>query len=676
MSSQTNPLLETNKLPPFQAIRPEHIQPAVEAMLAKNRQALKLLLQQKKPWDWSNLAAPLEQWEDQLEQLWSPVSHLHSVMNTDELREAYTQCLPMLTEYATEIGQNRTLFEAYQQLAQAPGFALLAKAQRTSVENALRDFSLSGVALDEDKREQFGAIKKRLAELSTIFSNNVLDATHGWQKHITDSTELSGVPETSLKNYQQAADAKNIEGYLLTLDVPAYLPIMQYCDNATLRAELYKAYTTRASDQGPNAGQWDNSELMVEILQLRQQLASLLDFESYVDYSLATKMAETPSQVFGFLNDLAEKSLAVARGEFAELEAFAHSQGSESLQASDVAYYSERLRLQKYAISQEELRPYFPAEKVIAGLLEITGRLFDLEFSQQPEFDSWHGDVKFFHVSRGGQLIAKFYLDLYTRENKRGGAWMADCRVRRLLPSGELQLPVAFLTCNFSAPTADTPSLLTHNEVTTLFHEFGHGLHHMLTKINCAAVSGINGVPWDAVELPSQFLENWCWEKESIGLISGHYKTGEQLPDQLLEKMLKAKNFQAGMQMLRQLEFALFDLNIHSEKDCDIKRVLETIRQRLSVYPVPAFNRFQHSFSHIFAGGYAAGYYSYKWAEVLSADAFSRFEEEGIFCLQTAQEFLQQILEKGGSETPMQLFSNFRGREPKGDALLRHCGIN
>lgn len=672
----SNPLLDASELPPFHAIRAEHVVPAIETMLAENRQRIGQLLQAGKNYDWDSLVAPLEEWEDQLQQVWSPVSHLNGVMNSDALREAYDRCLPMLSEYGTELGQNQYLFSAYQQLQQSPGFSQLDKPRQTSIEHALRDFHLSGVALDKPNREQFGVIKKRLAELSTRFSNNVLDATQGWQKLITDATQLSGVPATSLKNYQQAAAAKGLEGYLLTLDIPAYLPVMQYCDDAKLRAELYCAYTTRASNQGPNAGQWDNSELMAEILKLRQQLATLLGFEDYTDYSLATKMAETSTQVFGFLNDLAEKSLPVARQEFAELQAYARSLGAEDLQASDVPYYSEKLRLQKYAISQQELRPYFPAEKVITGMFEITERLFGLNFTEQAGFDSWHPDAKLFHVSWGGKLIAKFYLDMYARERKQGGAWMANCRSRRRRLSGELQLPVAYLTCNFSMPTADTPSLLTHNEVTTLFHEFGHGLHHMLTRIDCAAVSGINGVAWDAVELPSQFLENWCWEKEAILLISSHYQTGEPLPSELLEKMLKAKNFQVGMQMIRQLELALFDLSIHSEKDCEIQAVLDQLRQRLLVYPVPAYNRFQHSFSHIFAGGYAAGYYSYKWAEVLSADAFSRFEAEGIFNPQTAQDFLQHILEKGGSENPMQLFENFRGREPRVDALLKHSGIS
>ncbi len=676
MSSQSNPLLEQHPLPPFSAIKPEHIEPALKTVLAENRQQLAALLQQDEIPSWDNLAAVLEDLNDRIECLWSPVSHLNAVMNSDALRAVYARCLPLLVDYATALGQNKPLFDRYQQWFDSAELRQLNRAQLTTIENTLRDFTLSGVALDDSKREQFGQIKKRLADLATQFSNNVLDATHGWQKHIGDLERLSGVPETALQNYRQAARAQQLDGYLLTLDVPAYLPIMQYADNAALREELYQAYTTRASAEGPGAGQWDNSELMEEIIRLRQQLASLLGFSDYVEYSLATKMAESAGQVFEFLHDLAQRSLPVARKEFSELQAFATSLGRTDIVASDVAYYSEKLRLKKYAISQEELRVYFPAEKVISGLFEITGKLFNLAFEQQQIFDSWHPEVKFFHITRDGKLLAKFYLDLYARENKRGGAWMADCRVRRRLPSGELQLPVAFLSCNFSAPTDDTPSLLTHNEVTTLFHEFGHGLHHMLTKIDCAAVSGINGVAWDAVELPSQFLENWCWEKTAIPLISAHYQSGEPLPNALLEKMLQAKNFQSGMQMLRQLEFALFDLRIHSGNTGGIQHELDQVRDQLALYPLPSFNRFQHSFSHIFAGGYAAGYYSYKWAELLSADAFSRFQQEGIFCEKTAEDFLQHILEKGGSETAMKLFIDFRGREPNADALLRQAGIS
>lgn len=669
---------DTSPLPVFSNIKPEEIESKLDQKLAENRQRISELLQVIQQPDASFLNA-MEQWDDELDQLWSPISHLHGVKNSSELREAYNACLPKLTEYATEMGQNKHLYNAYQTLAESDAYLELSVAQQKAVDNALRDFQLSGIALEDDQQRRFGDIKKRLAELSTQFSNNVLDATHGWHKQVDHVEDLAGIPDSAVASYRQAAKAKSQQGYVISLDIPSYLPLMQYCDNASLRREMYTAYTTRASDQGPNAGQWDNSVLMDEILSLRHELSLLLGFENYAQRSLATKMSETPEQVELFLLDLAEKSLPVARQDFVELQTFASEQGLAQLEAWDVPYYSEKLRLKKYALSQEELRPYFPADKVIDGMFTIVGKLFNLEFSPLNSIDSWHPDVKFFQVLRDGNVIAKFYLDIFAREQKRGGAWMADCRVRRKLSSGEIQLPVAFLTCNFTPPSATAPSLLTHNEVTTLFHEFGHGLHHMLTEIDCAAVSGINGVPWDAVELPSQFLENWCWEKEAIPLISGHYQTGEVLPDDMLEKMLAARNFQAGLIMVRQLEFALFDMKIHGEYSVDhprsIQTVLDEVRGKLAVYAIPDFNRFQHSFGHIFAGGYAAGYYSYKWAEVLSADAFSKFEADGIFNRSTGEKFLTEILQQGGSHEPSVLFRNFMGRDPNVDALLRHNGI-
>ena len=669
---------DTSPLPVFSNIKPEEIESKLDQKLAENRQRISELLQVIRQPDASFLNA-MEQWDDELDQLWSPISHLHGVKNSSELREAYNACLPKLTEYATEMGQNKHLYNAYQTLAESDAYLELSVAQQKAVDNALRDFQLSGIALEDDQQRRFGDIKKRLAELSTQFSNNVLDATHGWHKQVDHVEDLAGIPDSAVASYRQAAKAKSQQGYVISLDIPSYLPLMQYCDNASLRREMYTAYTTRASDQGPNAGQWDNSVLMDEILSLRHELSLLLGFENYAQRSLATKMSETPEQVELFLLDLAEKSLPVARQDFAELQTFASEQGLAQLEAWDVPYYSEKLRLKKYALSQEELRPYFPADKVIDGMFTIVGKLFNLEFSPLNSIDSWHPDVKFFQVLRDGNVIAKFYLDIFAREQKRGGAWMADCRVRRKLSSGEIQLPVAFLTCNFTPPSATAPSLLTHNEVTTLFHEFGHGLHHMLTEIDCAAVSGINGVPWDAVELPSQFLENWCWEKEAIPLISGHYQTGEVLPDDMLEKMLAARNFQAGLIMVRQLEFALFDMKMHGgysvEHPQSIQTVLDEVRGKLAVYSIPDFNRFQHSFGHIFAGGYAAGYYSYKWAEVLSADAFSKFEADGIFNRSTGEKFLTEILQQGGSQEPSVLFRNFMGRDPNVDALLRHNGI-
>lgn len=674
----SNPLLQPQPLPAFSKISPELIEPALDQLLEKNRQRIATLLASDQSFDASTLVM-LEQWDDEIDQFWSPVSHLNGVKNSDELRASYNACLPKLTAYATEMGQHKGLYQLYKAIADSETFCQLSEAQQAAVNNALRDFTLSGIALDEEKQQRFGQISQRLAELSTQFSNNVLDATHGWSKHIEEQQLLAGVPETALDVYRQAAKAKDLPGFVVTLDLPAYLPLMQYCDNAELREEMYLAYSSRASELSPNAGKWDNGPLMEEILALRHELSRLVGFQNYAERSLATKMAESPQQVESFLTDLAEHSLPVAQQDFAELEAFAVSQGVSQLQAWDIAYYSEKLRLQKYALSQEELRPYFPAETVIKGMFAIASRLFAIEIVEVDKVETWHPTVRFYHVLSEGELIAKFYLDIFAREHKRGGAWMADCRVRRQLPDHSMQLPVAFLTCNFTPPGDDTPSLLTHNEVTTLFHEFGHGLHHMLTLVDCAAVSGINGVAWDAVELPSQFLENWCWEPEAIPLISGHYQTGEALPEAMLEKMLAAKNFQSGMQMMRQLEFALFDIRIHRQYNPDqprpVQETLNEVRELVSVYPVPQSNRFQNSFTHVFAGGYAAGYYSYKWAEVLSADAFSRFEEEGVFNPDTGISFKQEILQQGGAKDPMELFANFRGRQPSVDALLRHSGI-
>ena len=520
----------------------------------------------------------------------------------------------------------------------------------------------------------------RLSELASNFSNQVMDATLGWQRQVLDEAELAGLPESARAAAKQAATSRELEGWLFTLDIPSYLPVMMYSENRALREELYTAFATRASDQGPNAGKWDNSPLMDEIVALRHELAQLLGFATYADYSLATKMAERPQQVLGFLNDLAERSRPQAQRELAELRQFAAEQfGVTELAAWDLSFYAEKLKQHRYAISDEVLRPYFPAPRVISGLFETVRRLFGLRIQPRLAVETWHPDVNFYDIyDRDGELRGSFYLDLYARPHKRGGAWMDDCLGRRFRQDGSLQRPVAYLTCNFNGPVGDQPALFTHDEVVTLFHEFGHGIHHMLTQIDVAGVAGIHGVPWDAVELPSQFMENWCWEPEALAFLSGHYQTGEPLPQAELDQLLAAKNFQSAMQMLRQLEFSLFDFRLHHEFDpaqgAQVQAVLDDVR-KLSVFPAPAFNRFQHSFSHIFAGGYAAGYYSYKWAEVLSADAFSRFEEEGIFNAKTGADFLHQVLEMGGSRSPMALFRAFRGREPTIDALLRHSGI-
>ena len=676
----SNPLLESHTLPPFSQIKPEMIEPALDQLLAENRASIEQLQQQDQP-TWDSLVQALSEQEDRLSQMWSPVSHMNSVVNSDALREAYNACLSKLSQYGTEIGQNEALCNSYKALKDSPAFAELNTAQQKAITNTLRDFHLSGIDLPAEKKARYGELKQRLSEICNKFAENVMDATQGWHKHITDEAELAGLPDSAKGLLQQLAAQKELDGWVITLDFPSFHPVMTYAEKRELREEIYTAFVTRASDQGPNAGEWDNTPVMDEILELRYELAQLLGFNSYAEFSIETKMATSTDEVLGFLNDLAERSVAQARNEFAELQAYAKDEfGAEDLKAWDVGYYSEKLRQQRYAISQEELRPYFPAPKVISGMFEVVNRLYGITFEEvTDQIDRWHDDAKYFLVKRDGEQIAGFYLDLYARENKRGGAWMDDCRVRRRKADGELQLPVAYLVCNFSAPVGDQPALLTHDEVTTLFHEFGHGLHHMMTKVEVADVSGINGVAWDAVELPSQFMENFCYEKEGLDLIASHVDSGEGLPQEMLEKLQAAKNFQSAMMMVRQLEFALFDFRLHHEYspdwDSSVQGILNEVRAQVAVLPPVEFNRFQHSFSHIFAGGYAAGYYSYKWAEVLSADAFSRFEEEGIFNADTGRAFLENILEMGGSKEPAELFKAFRGREPQVDALLRHSGI-
>ncbi|QLE87485.1 oligopeptidase A [Shewanella sp. Scap07] len=676
----SNPLLRGTELPLFSEIKPEHIQAAVEQGIADCRQKIDQLLSNDSGFTWDNLIAPLEQVDDQLSQIWSPISHMNSVLSTDEWRAAHDACLPLLSEYGTYVGQHQGLYQAYKQIHQSEQFAALSQAQQQVISQSLRDFELSGIGLNDEGKQEYGKLVKRLSELTSGFSNQLLDATHAWQKLVTDEGQLAGLPESAIAAAKAMASAKEQQGWLFTLDIPSYLPVMTYSDNRELREECYRAFVTRASDQGPNAGEFDNSPLMDEIVALRHQLAQLLGFDSFADKSLATKMAESPEQVIEFLNELASQSKTQAQNELATLTAFAkeHFNVTE-LAPWDLSYYAEKLKQHKYEISQETLRPYFPEDRVLSGLFYTVSQLFGLRIEERQGVDTWHKDVRFFDIFDAEDCHrGSFFLDLYAREGKRGGAWMDDCRARRLTANG-LQKPVAYLTCNFNAPVDGKPALFTHDEVTTLFHEFGHGIHHMLTKIDVGGVSGINGVPWDAVELPSQFLENWCYEEQALAEISGHFETGEPLPKALLDKMLAAKNFQSGMMMLRQLEFSLFDFRLHHEFDADkganVQQKLDEVRQQVAVVKAADFNRFQHSFAHIFAGGYAAGYYSYKWAEVLSADAFSRFEEEGIFNRETGRSFLENILEMGGSESPMVLFKRFRGREPKIDALLRHSGI-
>ncbi|WP_372636720.1 oligopeptidase A [Alcanivorax jadensis] len=673
-----NPLIDYPELPPFSKIQPEHVLPAVEQLVADGRARIQQVLADGK-FDYAHLVQALDEEDDRLSKAFGPAGHLNAVAQNEALRNAYNSCLPLLSEFGTEVGQNAELCAAYQALRDSDEWDSLNEAQQKDIENTLRDFRLSGVDLPEDKKAQYMANSKRLSELTSKFSDNTLDATQAWTRHITDESELDGLPESARAGAADRAKADGKDGWVLTLDAPVFIAVMSHCKNAELRKEMYVAWTTRASDEGPQAGQFDNAAIMDEILKLRHEQAQLLGFANYGEESLATKMARDVNEVIQFLEDLAKRAKPQAEQELAELKAFAAEQGAGDLNPWDIGFWSERLREERYSISEEELRPWFPADTVINGMFAVVGKLFGIQFRQRDDVDTWHDDVRFYElVDDDGSVRAAFYLDMYARTGKRGGAWMDDARIRRRRADGSLQTPVAYLTCNFAPPAGGKPGLLTHDEVVTLFHEFGHGLHHMLTEQDVSGISGINGVAWDAVELPSQFLENWCWTEEGIALISGHYETGEPLPKEKLEKMLAAKNFQGAMQMVRQLEFSLFDMRIHAEYQdgMDVYQVLQEVREQVAVIQPPAFNRFPNSFGHIFAGGYAAGYYSYKWAEVLSADAYSRFEEEGEFNEDTGRAFRSEILAKGGSREPMELFKAFRGREPSVEPLLRHCGIN
>lgn len=673
----SNPLLNYTGLPAFSKIKPEHIKPAVEAVIQTCRETIEAVSQIENP-TWENFYLPQAAAGDQFSRAWSPVGHLNAVKNSPELREAYQACLPLLSEYSTWAGQHKGLYEGYLKLKNSPAFESYSLAQKKAIENSLRDFELSGISLPEDKQKRYGEISARLSELSSDFSNNVLDATMGWDIVITDESQLKGLPESALEAAKLSAESKGKKGYRFTLEFPSYYPVLTYCENRELREIMYKEYATRASDQGSNAGKWDNSANIDEKLKLRRELAQLLGFATYADYSLATKMAENPQQVVEFLEDLANRARKQAKEELCALKAFANHACSEQLEPWDIAYYSEKQKQALYAINDEELRPYFPEDRVLSGLFELMKRILGLRIEEKFGIDTWHKDVRFFQIyDEQGEERGAFYLDLYARENKRGGAWMDDCINQKRFADGSLQKPVAYLTCNFNKPIGNKPALFTHDEVTTLFHEFGHGIHHMLTQIEVGDVAGINGVPWDAVELPSQFLENWCWEEEALAFISGHYETGEPLPKEKLTQLLKAKNFQAAMFVVRQLEFGLFDFRLHLAEPREglVLDTLKAVKAEVAIVKTPEWVRTPHSFSHIFAGGYAAGYYSYLWAEVLSADAFSKFEEDGIFNRETGQSFLDNILTRGGSEEPMVLFERFRGRKPTLDALLRHKGI-
>lgn len=684
----TNPLLDYTGLPHFEQIEAQHVIPAIEQVLSDNRSRLEALLNQQQNYSWDNLMQPLQEMDDRLRRAWSPVSHLNAVKHSEPLRTAHEHCLPLLSEYNTEMKQHNGLYQAIMSLINSTGYTQLNAAQQKILQDLKRDFHLSGIDLDNDRKQQFKAIKQSLSKLKSSFENNVLDATNGWSRLITDRSLLSGLPESALAMAQQAAqqaaqqesEQQDNDCWLFNLQLPSYLAIMTHADNRELRQEFYTAYVTRASDQGPHAGKWDNSELMESIVAYRQQLAALLGFNNYAEFSLATKMAQSTDDVTDFLEQLSTRSRASAERDIQQLREFARTQLELSeLQAWDLSYAAEKLRQHEYELSQEQLKPYFPEHQVLDGLFAIVKRLFQIDIQVVSGVEVWHPDVQFYEIrDQQGVVRGQFYLDLYARPHKRGGAWMDECLIRHA-HNGIVQIPVAYLTCNLTPPIGDQPALFTHAEVTTLFHEFGHGLQHMLTQVDYSAVSGINGVPWDAVELPSQFMENWCWQQESLNLIARHYQTGEVLPEEIFSKMNAARNFQSGLQMLRQIEFALFDFNLHMHYDRDkkaqVQAFLDDTRKQVAVLIPPAFNRFQHGFSHIFSGGYAAGYYSYKWAEVLSADAFSLFEEKGIFDQQSGAKFMHTILEMGGVEEPMDLFLRFRGRKPTIDALLRHSGL-
>ena len=675
-----NPLLQKNTLPPFDKIMVEHIEPAIDYMLDKNKKELADLIKNTKNYTWENFFQNIENMDDRLQRVWSPISHLHSVADNNELRVAYNNCLTKLSNYATEMGQNVDLFKAYDIFSKKSSFENLSKPQKKIINNAIRDFRLSGIALNVEPKKIYKKIQNKLSELQTKFEENLLDATHAWKKHITEKDELAGIPDSIIALACETAKKEGKEGWVFTLEAPFYMPVMKYADNSVLRKEMYWAYVTRASELGPNAREFDNTKVMHDILKYRTKKAKLLGFKNYADYSLETKMAKSSDEVLNFLTNLVDRAKKYAINEVEELQKFAsQSSGINNLEAHDILYYSEKLKQKKFLISQEELRRYFPVKQVINGLFSITKKLYGIKIKKRNGVQVWNKDVEFYDIfDNKGIIKGSFFLDLFSRQHKRSGAWMDECIVRKKINS-KIQNPVAYLTCNFTPPIGGKPTLLTHDEVVTLFHEFGHGLHHMMTKIDYCGVSGINGVPWDAVELPSQFMENFCWEKKALDLFACDFETGETINNNLFERMAKGRSFQMAMQMMKQLEYAIFDFRLHLEhgqkKDFDIQKLLDDVRKYVTVVETPEFNRFQHSFSHIFAGGYAAGYYSYKWAEVLSADAFSKFEEKGIFNKITGKEFLKTILEKGGSCEPMEMFVEFRGREPSIEPLLKNIGM-
>jgi len=668
-----NPLLGQDPLPRFVQIRPEHVEPAVRQLLERNRVRIGELAALPKP-TFATLIEPLEELQHGITRTWSPVSHLNAVLNSDALRAGYNACLPLLSAYQTDLAQSEPLFRAYRTIAERDA-AALAPVQRRVIEHAVRDFRLAGVALPPEKKARFKTVMQELTQLQAKFEENVLDAANAWSWHVTDPDELRGLNEMLVELAARRASERKLTGWILTLDQPTYVAVLTDAESESLRRAFYEAWTTRASDRGPGAGRWDNSPVMGEILQRRHEAARLLEFPNYAEYALATRMARSVPEVLEFLHELARSARPAAVAEFAELEEFA----GQELSAWDVGFHSERLQRARFAVSQEELRPYFPLPRVLAGLFAVAERLFGVRICERAGVPAWHADVRFFDIEgAGGVRVGSFYLDAYARPNKRSGAWMDECVGRKRLPSGAA-LPVAYLVCNFLPPGAGKPALLTHDDVVTLFHEFGHGLHHLLTRVDYPSLAGINGVSWDAVELPSQFLENYAWHPEVLQQISGHFESGAALPGEMQSRLIATRSFQAGLAMMRQLEFALFDFRLHTEyapeRGARVLEILAEVRREVAVVPVPEWNRFPHSFGHIFAGGYAAGYYSYKWAEVLAADAFAAFEESGVFDRGTAQRFLDAILSRGGSRDALDAFVEFRGRTPDVRALLKQHGI-
>jgi oligopeptidase A len=670
----TNPLLQFDALPDFGAITPAHVTPAIDQLLADAEDALERAVGPAVAADYDALSAVLDVATERLGRAWGTVSHLHSVADTPELRAAFNDNLPKVTAFHTKLGADERLFAKYKAVAASPSSARLPAPRKKALANALRDFVLSGAELQGAAKERFAAIQERSAELSQKFSEHVLDATDGFV-HYAGADQMDGVPADVQQATREAALAEGKDGHKLTLHQPVYQPVMQYATNRVLRARLYKAYVTRASELGPPA--LDNTPLMRELIELRREAARLLGHASYADVSLVPKMARTPAQVDAFLQDLAQRAKPFAERDMKELRDFAASQlGLPSVEAWDIAFVSEKLKEARYAFSDLDVKRYFTEPKVLAGLFDIVQTIFEVRITPDTA-PVWHDSVRFYRVERDGQLLSQFYLDAYARPGKQPGAWMGDARERWSRPDGATQTPVATLQCNYSAPVGSEPSLLTHDDVITLFHEFGHGLHLMLTRIEDLGVSGLQGVEWDAIELPSQFMENFCWEWDVLQRMTAHADTGAMLPRALFDKMVAAKNFQSGMQTVRQLEFGLYDMRIHSEASAEdrLQQLLDEVREQVAVVKPPPFNRFAHAFSHIFGGGYAAGYYSYKWAEVLSADAWSAFEEAGALSVPTGRRLREEILEAGGSRDAMENFIAFRGREPRIDALLRHQGM-